>query len=109
MENYKPARWLRIVMIFAGLAALAIAGAYFLAVVLAAWKGEPWAWIVFIGNPVRHTMYGLAFLLAAYFLLRGYSHDWNIFFMHPSPEGHHLLATYLEQALAEHGWLNPKG
>ena len=71
MENYKPARWLRIVMIFAGLAALAIAGAYF--------------------------------------LLRGYSHDWNIFFMHPSPEGHHLLATYLEQALAEHGWLNPKG
>jgi GDSL-like lipase/acylhydrolase family protein len=35
-----------------------------------------------------------------------YPRDWGVHHMHPRPRGHHVLARYLERALARRGWLD---
>ncbi|TAN37967.1 MAG: SGNH/GDSL hydrolase family protein [Verrucomicrobia bacterium] len=37
-----------------------------------------------------------------------YPEDYAVHFMHPRPEGHRVLAEYLERELAGRGWLKPR-
>ena len=37
-----------------------------------------------------------------------YPADYALFFMHPAPPGHRVLADYLERELAGRGWLKPR-